>query len=88
MTWMQTGFELDINATIMIFLLLGLLLQGTPIAYADCIRRAAQQTGSMLLQYPIYGGIMGIMVGTGLASVIAAPSLRSPRRQRCQCGAS
>ena len=49
MTWMQTGFELDINATIMIFLLLGLLLQGTPIAYADCIRRAAQQTGSMLL---------------------------------------
>ena len=71
MTWTAKGFELDINTTILIFLLVGLLLQRTPIAYADAIRRAARQTGSMLLQYPVYGGIMGIMTGTGLASTIA-----------------
>jgi short-chain fatty acids transporter len=71
MTWTTKGFELDINTTILIFLLLGLALQRTPIAYADAIRRAARQTGSMLLQYPVYGGIMGIMTGTGLASGIA-----------------
>jgi short-chain fatty acids transporter len=71
MTWYSKGFELDINTTILIFLLLGLALQRTPIAYADAIRRAARQTGSMLLQYPMYGGIMGIMTGTGLASTIA-----------------
>ncbi|MGV2290218.1 TIGR00366 family protein [Trinickia sp. YCB016] len=71
MTWHAKGFELDINTTILIFLLIGLALQGTPIAYADAIRRAARQTGSMLLQYPVYGGIMGIMTGTGLASTIA-----------------
>jgi short-chain fatty acids transporter len=71
MTWHGKGFELDINTTILIFLLVGLALQRTPIAYADAIRRAARQTGSMLLQYPVYGGIMGIMTGTGLASVIA-----------------
>ncbi len=71
MTWVRKGFELDINTTILIFLLIGLALQGRPIAYADAIRKAAQQTGSMLLQYPMYGGIMGIMIGTGLASVIA-----------------
>ena len=52
-------------------MLVGLALQRTPIAYADAIRRAAHQTGSMLLQYPMYGGIMGIMSGTGLASMIA-----------------
>jgi short-chain fatty acids transporter len=69
--WHSKGFELDINTTILIFLLAGLALQRTPIAYADAIRRAARQTGSMLLQYPMYGGIMGIMSGTGLASVIA-----------------
>ncbi|MFC0401005.1 short-chain fatty acid transporter [Paraburkholderia rhizosphaerae] len=69
--WHQKGFELDINTTILIFLLAGLALQRTPIAYADAIRRAARQTGSMLLQYPMYGGVMGIMSGTGLASVIA-----------------
>jgi short-chain fatty acids transporter len=70
-TWYKKGFELDINTTILIFLLVGLALQRSPIAYADAIRRAARQTGSMLLQYPIYGGIMGIMIGTGLASTIA-----------------
>ncbi|HVE07939.1 MAG TPA: TIGR00366 family protein [Paraburkholderia sp.] len=69
--WHAKGFELDINTTILIFLLAGLALQRTPIAYADAIRRAARQTGSMLLQYPMYGGVMGIMSGTGLASVIA-----------------
>jgi short-chain fatty acids transporter len=69
--WHAKGFELDINTTILIFLLVGLALQRTPIAYADAIRRAARQTGSMLLQYPMYGGVMGIMSGTGLASVIA-----------------
>jgi short-chain fatty acids transporter len=71
LTWHSKGFELDINTTILIFLLMGLALQRTPIAYADAIRKAAGQTGSMLLQYPVYGGIMGIMTGTGLASVIA-----------------
>jgi short-chain fatty acids transporter len=70
-TWYKKGFELDINTTILLFLLVGVALQRSPIAYADAIRRAARQTGSMLLQYPIYGGIMGIMIGTGLASTIA-----------------
>jgi len=71
MTWREGKFDLDINTTILIFLLIGLALQRTPIAYANAIRRAARQTGSMLLQYPVYGGIMGIMKGTGLASMIA-----------------
>jgi short-chain fatty acids transporter len=71
MSWRAHGFSLDINTTIMIFLLVGLALQGSPIAYANAIRGAAKQTGSMLLQYPFYGGIMGIMTGTGLAAVIA-----------------
>ncbi|MFD1561316.1 TIGR00366 family protein [Paraburkholderia silviterrae] len=71
MDWRAKGFDLDINTTILIFLLIGLALQRTPIAYANAIRRAARQTGSMLLQYPVYGGIMGIMKGTGLASMIA-----------------
>lgn len=70
-TWFSKGFDLDIDNTILIFLLIGLALQRTPIAYANAIRRAARQTGSMLLQYPVYGGIIGIMKGTGLASTIA-----------------
>ena len=64
-------FHLDINALILIFLALGLVLHWRPIAYAGAIQSAARITGSLLLQYPLYGGIMGIMTTTGLAGVIA-----------------
>jgi short-chain fatty acids transporter len=64
-------FHLDLNALILIFLALGLLLHWRPIAYAGAISSAARVTGSLLLQYPLYGGIMGIMTATGLAGVIA-----------------
>lgn len=70
-TWSKHHFEIDINTTILIFLLVGLVLQRRPIAYANAVVRAAGQTGGMMLQYPIYGGMMGIMSGTGLAGVIA-----------------
>jgi short-chain fatty acids transporter len=64
-------FQLDINAVIIIFLALGLLLHWRPIAYAEAVGTAARVTGSLLLQYPLYGGIMGMMTATGLAGVIA-----------------
>jgi short-chain fatty acids transporter len=65
------SFHLDINSLILIFLALGLLLHWRPVAYAEAIQNAARVTGPLLLQYPLYGGIMGIMTATGLAGVIA-----------------
>ncbi len=70
--WRTGGFALDIDAVIFIFFLLGLALHGTPIAYVRAVDGAARVTGPLLIQYPLYGGIMGIMTGTGLAGVIAA----------------
>ncbi|HEY1654522.1 MAG TPA: TIGR00366 family protein [Candidatus Tumulicola sp.] len=67
----ERGFSLDINAIIFIFFLLGLLLHWTPAAYVGAVNRAARITGPLLLQYPLYGGIMGIMTATGLAGVVA-----------------
>ena len=71
MTWSKTGVSLDINTMIFLFLIFGIALHGTPVAYVAAMRNAAKQTGSMMLQYPIYGGIMGIMTTTGLAEVIS-----------------
>jgi short-chain fatty acids transporter len=70
-SWHSGEFRLDLNTTILIFMLVGLTLQGTPMAYADAIRRAARHTGTMVIQYPVYGGIMGIMTASGLAALIA-----------------
>ncbi len=68
--WTGT-FHLDINAVIVLFLAAGLLLHWRPVAYAGAIQSAARVTGPLLLQYPLYGGIMGIMTATGLAGVMA-----------------
>lgn len=72
LTWSTSGFSLDINSVIFIFLCLGLLLHWTPAAYVAAVNGAARVTGPLLVQYPLYGGIMGIMTATGLAGVIAA----------------
>jgi short-chain fatty acids transporter len=69
--WRQVGFSLDLNTVILIFLLLGLLFHWRPVAYVAAIKNAARVTGPLILQYPLYGGIMGIMTTTGLAVVIS-----------------
>jgi short-chain fatty acids transporter len=69
--WHRAGFYLDINSVIMIFLLLGVAFHWRPIKYVEAVKHAARITGPLILQYPLYGGIMGIMTATGLAGVIA-----------------
>lgn len=71
-TFLTTGFNLDINGFIFIMLMLGLVFHGRPINYVRSFESGARTTGPILLQFPLYGGIMGIMTGTGLAVVIAA----------------
>lgn len=67
----RSGFSLDIDGMIFIALMLGLLLHWRPIRYVRSFNRAARTVGPILLQFPLYGGIMGMMTGTGLAAVIA-----------------
>lgn len=65
------GFTLDINGMIFIALMLGLILHWRPIRYVRAFNTAARTVGPILLQFPLYGGIMGMMTGTGLAAVIS-----------------
>jgi short-chain fatty acids transporter len=74
--WRHTRFALDINSVILVFLLLGILFHWRPVRYIQAVKHAARVTGPLLLQYPLYGGIMGIMTATGLAGVIARVFLK------------
>ena len=70
------GFNLDLNIVNMIFLFLGVLLHGDLRKYVDAIADAAGGAAGILLQFPFYAGIMGLMVaanadGVSLASIIA-----------------
>ena len=70
-SWITKGPSIDVNSVIFIFLMLGLALHGAPIAYVEAVNNAAKQVGSMILQYPLYGGIMGMLNATGLAGVVS-----------------
>lgn len=67
----RTHGSIDLNIVIMTLLALGLLLHGTPAAYVAAVRIAARSSGSLILQYPLYGGLMGIITTTGLAGVLS-----------------
>lgn len=69
--WRHTGLSLNLDSVIVIFLCLGLLFHWTPFAYVEAMKSASRVTGPLILQYPLYGGIMGIMTATGLAKVIS-----------------
>ncbi len=55
---------LNLNIVNMIFLFLGILLHGSLRRYVDAIADAASGAAGILLQFPFYAGIMGLMVAT------------------------
>ena len=67
----KTHGALDLNIVILMLVLLGLLLHWRPIAYIGAIKNAARISGPLILQYPLYGGLMGIITKTGLAAVLS-----------------
>lgn len=69
--FLTRGFVLDLNIVILLFLVLGMALHGRPAAYVQAFNHAARVAGPLALQYPLYGGIMGIMQDSGLAGVIS-----------------
>jgi len=76
-TWRHTGFTLDLNSVIVILLLSGLLLHRRPSAYINAVRHAARISGPLVLQYPLYGGLMGVITTTGLAAVLSKVFIRA-----------
>ena len=63
--------NLDPNLINFLFLFLGLALHGSAAAYGRAIGEAAKGTAGIILQFPFYAGIMGVLTGTGLLGAIA-----------------
>jgi short-chain fatty acids transporter len=56
-----SGFALNISSMIMLFTITSALLHGTPIRFIRAFSGAAKVSGPLLLQYPLYGGIIGLL---------------------------
>ena len=70
------GNSLNLNIVNFIFLFLGITLHGDLRRYVDAIGKAASSAAGILLQFPFYAGIMGMMTvanenGVSLAYVIS-----------------
>jgi short-chain fatty acids transporter len=65
------GGALDINIVIFTFVVAGLLLIRNTRDYLTQLAGGARAASGIIIQFPFYGAIMGIMVGTGLVKTIA-----------------
>jgi short-chain fatty acids transporter len=63
------GGSIDLNFVIMLFLFAGILLHGNPLSYVRAFGKSATGAAGILLQFPFYAGIMGIIMGTGESGI-------------------
>lgn len=62
---------LDINRVNFIFLFAGLFLHPSPRSFLTAVTDSIGSCAGIVIQFPLYAGIMGIMQHSGLAEVIA-----------------
>ena len=88
--FVHSGFALNIGSMVMLFTILAALLHWTPIRFIRSFTAAAKTSGPLLLQYPLYGGIVGLLAYAPahgvrpLQAVIASALVPAPRRPRCR----
>lgn len=75
------GGSLNLNILIFSFVMLGILAHGTLINYTKAISKGASAAAGIILQYPFYAGIMGIMDGSGLVNWISDLLLKASSYQ-------
>jgi len=64
-------FSLTHNTVNLILLSLGLIIHGSAVSYSKAVTVSVRGTSGIILQYPFYGGIMGLIEGSGLGHFIA-----------------
>ena len=63
--------SLDFNFVIFLFLTLNAFLYNTPKKFVDAFKDTMRSASEVMLQFPFYGGIMGMMMASGLGKVLA-----------------
>ncbi len=69
--WMTGHLSLDLNLVNLLFLFLGLTLQGSVGRYASAVAEGARGAGAIIVQFPFYFGILGIMRASGMIASLS-----------------
>jgi short-chain fatty acids transporter len=62
---------LDLNTYNLIFIVLGMLLHWRPKRFLRAVAQAVPATGGVLIQFPFYAVIFGMIAGTGISKFLA-----------------
>src|SRR4030095_5381884 len=62
---------LELNHYVFLFLIVGLLLHWRPRSFVQAILAAVTPVGGVLIQYPLYAGIVRMMTESGIATQLA-----------------
>lgn len=65
------GFDTNLDIMNFLFIIVGMLCHKTPARYLVAMKRSCGNVSGIILQFPFYAGIMGIMIHTGLGNAIA-----------------
>lgn len=68
----DNGFSLNLNIVNFIFLFMGIILHWTPRKFLNAVATAAKGTGGIIIQFPFYAGIMGMMTGANSEGISLA----------------
>jgi short-chain fatty acids transporter len=65
------GVVLDLNHYVFLFLIVGMLLHWRPKSFVQAIAASVTPVGGVLIQYPMYAGIVRMLTESGLATEIS-----------------
>ena len=80
-TWIDGNLEVTINSINFLLLFLGMSLHKNPQSVAQSARGAVTFIHGIVLQFPFYAGMFGIIQGTGLSEILGNGfvSIASPK---------
>ena len=64
--------RLGLNEITMFMLAIGILLHKSPLKYMDAVTKGAKGCAGIIIQFPLYAGIMAIMSASGLMAELTA----------------
>jgi len=67
----RSGNAFEINTVNMIFLSLAILLHKTPANFLKALQNSIGNASGIIIQFPFYGAVMGLMQHSGLADQIS-----------------
>jgi len=73
-SFITKGFmgSLNLNFIIFLFIIANCFLYNSPRAFVEAYKSNMRLATEVMIQFPFYGGIMGLMNGSGLAAIIVA----------------